>query len=152
VAWNRWKINETDLDLLRNFTRFSRSRDVQSKSFIIIIINSASLDSRREATRSYFWRGPILNKPFLMIVVKMTTFVVQILWWRLAQNFYTLFFVSVPQSSFNYNAYFQNTIKMILESIQNRAKYSFPKLEILVIDTSYHLVSNYTLNINTIFI
>jgi len=69
-----------------------------------------------------------------------------------SSKFLYTFFVSIPQSSFNYNAYFQNTIKMILESIQNRAKYSFPKLKILVIDTSYHLVSNYTLNINTIFI
>jgi hypothetical protein len=106
VAWNRWKINETDLDLLRNFTRFSRSRDVLSKSFIIII-NSASLDSRWEATRSYFWRGPILNKPFLMNVVKMTFCVnVQNSVIASSSKFLYIFLFQFPNQALINNAYF----------------------------------------------
>jgi hypothetical protein len=70
VAWNRWKINETDLDLLRNFTRFSRSRDVQTKSFIIII-NSAFLDSDEKQRDRIFDVG-LYWISHSMIVVKMT--------------------------------------------------------------------------------
>jgi len=83
-----------------------------------------------------------------MIVVKMTNNVQNSVMTS-SSKFYTFFLFQFPnQALIKIMLIFKIPLKMILESIQNRAKYSFPN--ILVIDTSYDLVSkkNYTLNIN----